>query len=344
MFGQKKEKPAQAPEAEVLSPDQDIIVHNMPSPARLGGSFSSSPKTADGDFDLTPVPQKKNFKTIGLVIIGAGIIFIGALVYLSYRFIISPTAGPDKTIASQPVVNKPKEIATVTPTIIPTPVPEAAPIVISTSTPSEIATSTGAVDSLMNEELSGQNGSSLPPLLDSDNDGLFNEEEVLLGTSATSTDSDGDKYGDLAELGSGYDPAGPGKLADNPRLVKYDNTTFNYSLLYPLSWKPQSLAEGTTVVFKASEDSLIQISVQDNSDKAGILGWYENLFPDTTAAYDQLLSVDGWDGIMGADNLNFYLTDSQHKNIYVVSYIPAVAGRIVYPNIFRMMLNSLVVK
>ncbi|MDP2944557.1 MAG: hypothetical protein Q8N57_03270 [bacterium] len=344
MFGKKKEKPAQTSESEVLSSDQDMIVHNMPSPARLGGSFSSSPKTADGSFDLAPVPQKKNFKTIGLVIIGAGIIFIGALVYLSYRFIISPTAGEDKTIASQPVVRELEKIATVTPPIVPTPVPEAAPIIISTSTPGEIATSTDAVGSLMNEESSGQDGSNLPPLLDSDSDGLFDEEEVLLGTSATSTDSDGDKYGDLAELGSGYDPAGPGKLANNPRLVKYDNTTFNYSLLYPLSWKPQSLAEGATVVFKASEDSLIQISVQDNSDKAGILSWYENLFPDTTAAYNQLLSVDGWDGIMGADNLNFYLTDSQHKNIYVFSYIPAVAGRIVYPNIFRMMLNSLAVK
>lgn len=344
MFGRKKEKPIETSKAEVLSSDQDMIVHNMPSPARLGGSFSGSPKTADGDFDLAPVPQKKNFKTIGLVIIGGGIIFIGALVYLSYRFIISPTAGEDKTITSQPVVSEPQKIATATPPIVPTPVPEAAPIIISTSTPGEIATSTDAVGSLMNEELSGQDGSSLPPLLDSDSDGLFDDEEVLLGTSATSTDSDGDKYGDLAELGSGYDPAGPGKLANSPRLVKYDNTTFNYSLLYPKNWKPQSLADGATAVFKASEDSLIQVSVQDNSDKAGILSWYENLFPDTTATYDQLLSVDGWDGIMGADNLNFYLTDSQHKNIYVVSYIPAVAGRIVYPNIFRMMLNSLAVK
>ncbi len=344
MFGRKKEKPVETSEAEVLSSDQDMIVHNMPSPARLRGDFSGSPKTADGGFDLAPLPQKKNFKTIGLLIIGAGIIFIGALVYLSYRFIISPTAGENKTIASQPVVGEPQKTAAVTPPIVPTPVPEAAPVIISTSTPSEIATSTDAVGSLMNEESSGQDGSGLPPLLDSDSDGLFDDEEILLGTSATSTDSDGDKYGDLVELGSGYDPAGPGKLANNPRLVKYDNTTFNYGLLYPLGWEPQSLADEATTVFKASEDSLIQISVQDNSDKAGILSWYENLFPNTTAAYDQLLSVDGWDGMMGADNLNFYLTDSQHKNIYVVSYIPAVAGRIVYPNIFKMMLNSLAVK
>ena len=344
MFGKKKKKPLEISESETLFSNQDLIVHNMPSPARLGGGLSGPSKKVDSGFGLAPAPQKQNFKTIGLVIIGAGIIFIGALVYLSYRFIISPTADKNKTVINQPAAKETNKIATITPALIPTPVPTTTPIIIPTSTPSIIATSTGAADPLMNEELSGRDGSNLPPLLDSDNDSLLDEEEALLGTSATSTDSDGDGYSDSAEPSKGYNPAGPGKLADNPNLAEYDNKTFNYSLLYPKDWSLQSLPGDTTTVFTAPEDSLIQISIQDNSDKAGIVSWYENLFSDTTAAYDQLLSVDGWDGIMGTDNLNFYLTDSQHKNIYVISYIPASGGRIVYPNIFKLIINSLVIE
>lgn len=341
MFGKKKEKQENTPESEVIS-QQDIIVHNMPSPARLGGSFAGSPQAADGGFGLAPASQKQNFKAVGLVIIGLGVIFIGVLIYLSYRFIISPTAGNNP--ANQPAATEQKKTATTAPAIIPTVVPTTTSAVMTISTPSEIATSTVATSSLMAEESSGQDGSNLPPLLDSDNDGLLDEEEVLLGTSATSTDSDGDKYTDSVELAKGYNPAGSGKLADNPNIAKYENKTFNYSILYPKSWTSKSLAADATVVFAAPDDSIIQVSVQDNPDKAGILSWYENSFPDTTATYDQLTNANGWDGIMGTDNLNFYLTDSKHDNIYVISYIPAVANRIAYPNIFKMMINSLVIK
>ncbi len=343
LFGKKKEKPVDTPEPENLPSSQDIIVHNMPSPSRLSGSFSDSQKSAASGFGLEAAPQKQNFKTVGFLIIGGGIIFIGIIVYLSYRFIISPTAGNNQVV--QPVVSEQKKIATTVPTaIISSSVPTTTPVIIATSTSVEIATSTNATSTPMNEELSGQDGSNLPPLLDSDNDGLIDDEEVLLGTSATSTDSDGDKYSDSAEIAKGYDPAGPKKLIDNPNIANYSNKTFNYSVLYPKAWTVKSLAEDATVIFMAPEDSLIQISVQDNPDKAGILGWYESSFPGTTATYDQLLSGSGWDGIMGTDNLNFYLTDSAHKNIYVVSYIPAVSNRLVYPNIFKLMINSLIIK
>jgi len=341
----KKEKPAAPPESGSLPSHQDLIVHNMPNQAKLGGSFPSSAPAVDGGFGLPPVSQKHNFKAIGLVIIVLGIVFIGALAYLSYRFIISPTAGKSPTTAMPPVVDKqPDTVATITPAVVATPVPETAAVVVPIASPLEIATSTVAASSLMNEELSGQDGSNLPPLLDSDNDGLINEEEILLGISATSTDSDGDSYGDSAELAKGYNPAGEGKLADNLNLAEYNNGAFNYRFLYPKSWEIKSLAGDATTVFMAPDDSLIQISIQENSDKAGILSWYEDSFPDTSVAYDQLLNVDGWEGIMGSDNLNFYLTDSARQNIYVISYIPAVAGRLVYPNIFKLMINSLVIK
>ena len=343
MFGKNKAKKENTPAPETTFSSQDIIVHNMPSPARLSAGFSAAPKVSGDSANLVSAPPQQNFKTVGLVIIGGGIIVIGVLIYLSYRFIISPTAGKDKAATTVPVATEQKK-ATTTPTITPAVVPTTTPVIAAVAVPIEMSTSTATTSPLMNEELSGRDGSDLPPLLDSDQDGLIDEEEILLGTSATSTDSDADKYGDAAELAKGYDPAGAGKLATNPNLVGYENKTYGYSIIYPNSWDAKSLAGDATTVFVTPDDSLIQISIQDNQDKVGILSWYESSFPGTTATYDQLMNADGWDGIMGTDSLNFYLTDSKHDNIYVISYVPAVAGRIVYPNIFKLMINSLVIK
>lgn len=350
MLGKKKEKPetenSQATDSAAPFPGQDLIVHNMPSPARLSGSFSDSTGSAkkiSGDYNPEPASGKQNFKTIGLIIIGAGVIVIGVLVYLSYHFIISPAVTEEKTVVKNPAATEAAKIpagnvepaanttATVTPAAVVTP----APVTIATST---------ATSSLAVGESISPSQESLPPLLDSDNDGLLDNEEILLGTSATSTDSDGDRYFDLVEINKGYDPAGAGKISANSGLTLYNNETFGYEILYPKDWVKQSLDNEATVIFMAPEDSLIQISVQDNPDHAGILGWYESAFSDAAATYDQLLSSDGWDGVMGEDNLNFYLTDSGHKNIYVISYIPAITDHLVYPNIFKLIINSLVIK
>ncbi len=52
-----------------------------------------------------------------------------------------------------------------------------------------------------------------PDLPDTDNDGLFDREEVMtFKTDPLNADTDGDGYLDGAEVKSGYDPRGPGKL------------------------------------------------------------------------------------------------------------------------------------
>lgn len=338
MFGKKKENKANVPAVDTAPAEADIIVHNMPSSARLGGNLSAPSKASDGGFGLSAAPQKQNFKAVGLAIMVFGVVVIGVLTYLSYRFIISPAAG--NKVAEQPVVKESPKPATTTAAIVPA--ESATTTIVATTTPAVAVATTTPTEGI--EAVSDQGGVEFPPVLDSDSDGLTDDEEALLGTSATSTDSDGDKYSDRDELLKGYDPASAGKLAAAKTVAEYSNKTYNYTLLYPKDWESKSLADDATVVFVAPDDSLIQVSVQENSDKAGILGWYESSFPDATATYDQLSSGNGWDGVMGADSLNFYLTDSKHKNIYVISYIPAVAERPLYPNIFRMMINSLVIK
>ena len=47
---------------------------------------------------------------------------------------------------------------------------------------------------------------------DSDNDGLFDEEESVYGTNVNNSDTDGDGYKDGEEVDGGFNPTGPGKL------------------------------------------------------------------------------------------------------------------------------------
>lgn len=57
-----------------------------------------------------------------------------------------------------------------------------------------------------------QGGIVTAGLLDSDNDGLSNAQEIIWNTSASLADTDGDGYRDGAEINAGYIPTGPGKF------------------------------------------------------------------------------------------------------------------------------------
>jgi hypothetical protein len=335
----KKIIPEPATSQEVSSPD--LIIHNMPSPAKLSGTGFSRKAPVSSSASLIPSAAGNNFKTVGLLIIVLGLVVIGAIVYLSYRFIIKPTAGQPNAPVTITATSSEAETKINAPVAAPILTP---PADLSTATPAILdlaATTSSSTEIVMNEESSGRDGSNLPPLLDSDNDGLGEEEETVLGTSPVSADSNGNGYPDLVEVNNNYNPAGTGRLDANGNLTGYDDKVFGYHLLSPKIWPVSSLNNDATTVFTAPDDSLIQISVQDNPDKASILSWYEESFPEETVGYDRLKTADTWDGIMGRDNLNFYLVDKDHKNILVISYIPAVSGRLTYPNIFRLMINSL---
>ncbi|MFA5024367.1 MAG: thrombospondin type 3 repeat-containing protein [Patescibacteria group bacterium] len=345
MFRIKKTNEKETKEKELIAQiGQNLVVHNMPSPARIIGSYHPSPSLTTGPSLISE--SKSNFKAVGILIIVGGLIIVAGLVYASYYFIIKPTINKNQP-GSMVATKKPTfetVTATTTPTTTPTAIIMATSSTMATVTPNNLDLSTSTDSTTMNEESTGKINQNLPPLVDSDKDGLNDEEEATLGTNAAVADSDIDGYSDLAELNSGYDPLGPGKLKDSSTLAIYNEASGSYQVFYPKNWTVKPLNTGYTVIFTAPDDSIIQISIQDNSDKEGILTWYESSFPGLVVTYDKLESQDSWDGIMGEDNLNFYLTDKKHTNIYVISYIPAVTGRIAYPSIFKTMINSLVVK
>lgn len=326
--------------------NQDLLVRNMPSLKRLNSApVSNAPLESGGELLSGLSKPKHNFKAVGVLIIFGGLVLIGGLVYASYIFIIKPQANTPVAVTTQQTQKTSSIVDTInenrgTGT---DEVSVATTSVVATVTPTILDLATSSASSTINGDATNNQVANVTPLIDSDNDGLNDEEEKVLGTDSQVADSNNNGYTDLVEINNGYDPAISGKLSTNVNLAEYSNKTFGYKILYPKAWNVGALNNDATTTFTAPDNSIIQISIQENSDKQGILGWYGSTFPTETLTYDKLKSTDSWDGIWGSDNINFYLTDKTKKNIYVVSFISSVDGRVAYPNIYNLMINSLII-
>jgi len=322
--------------------NQDLIVHNMPDSKRLAGHGFLEKNGAD--VGIRVMAPKSNFKTVGIIIIAGGFIVIGVLIYFSYSFIIKPVT-KNNNVSIPTVVDTNQATATIPVATTSAVVNVSTTTVMTTTTPSDLSALASSSDA--NVPLDALNGSTtdqIAPLLDSDNDGLYDEEEIALGTNPNLADTDGDTYTDLAELTSGYNPNGAGKLAADPALAKYSSKDFNYEILYPKAWDMKEVTSDNTVIFTAPDQSIIQVSVQDNSKQLSIASWYADAFSDDVLTYDRLKSGANWDGAFGSDYLNFYLTDKKHTKVYIVSYLPIFTNRLAYPNLFKALATSIILK
>jgi len=265
---------------------------------------------------------------------------------LSYIFIIKPAANSKLSPAS--VVNAPTSSISTT-TDVSNSATEIAPIILDNATTTALATTTAMILDLATSTTSttidnNQTTTEAAPLIDSDNDGLNDEEEAVFGTNPNLADTNNNTYNDLTEILNNYNPIGSGKLSVDPALTVFVSKILGYSVLAPKNWPVKSLNNDNTVLFNAPDDSLIQISLQDNTSKQSILSWYNDAFPDDSVTYDRLKSTATWDGVMAADGFNFYLTDKKRKSVFIISYIPAVDSRVAYPTVFKMIIDSLTLK
>jgi len=322
---------------------KDLIVKSMPSQKKMSGAgrVKKSKEEPSFHYEEKSSTSKNNHKSVGLVIITLGILVVAVVIYFSYQYIIKPEANTTPQTEQTPPTTQ-----TAPPVIEDEPVDEVSePVDITPDTDTTPIVDLEEIDAPEEEEEAPDTEATPPPLPeDSDFDGLNNDEELILGTNPKSVDSDGDSYGDLSEIRNGYNPTGDGKLVENEKLSTYGNDTIGYSLVYPNAWNIESLNNDYTLVFSTPDDSLVQISAQENIEGQSIMTWYELAFPDETITYDKLKSNDGWEGLTGPNGLNFYLTDVNKTNIYVISFIPALGDRLTYPNIFEMMIDTLLIK
>ncbi len=340
----KKEEKKIKDNAVTEKVNQDLIVHNMPNHSRLGSASPSKTETRN-QFLNPQSNSSSNVKTVGGLIIIVGIIFVLALIYLSYRFLIKPQA-------ASPDINRDEPTVSVNNNDITPSISEEAQIatttMVETVEPGEMS---------LDDELDGDNDISqedflLPeegtlidelvwtPIFDTDNDGLTDEEELALGTNPNEIDTDKDGYLDLAEVKAGFNPTGSGTLELSEFLTLYQNSNLNYSFLYPKTWTLRDNNTDYLTIISGPDNSLMQISVTENILHQDIEDWIAStILPEADRGVVSDVN-DFTKAINGGDNLHVYRTDSQKEFIYILSYIPAIAQRVAYPNIFEIMVNS----
>lgn len=319
--GKKQEKSV---ENEELSKrlDSDFVVHNMPSP------LSSSPESSKVGFSA---PQ--SHKKTGIFIIVGGVILISGLIYAAYVLIIQPSLTPS--------INQENVITNETPlengnTL--TPVQEPATTSLPNLPGIEVATST-LVATTTEPEMASSTVSLI--VTDSDNDGLSDEEELLLGSDPQKIDSDGDGNADLIEVKNSYNPASSGRLSASSYLSSFSNPLLKYSILYPKDWLLKNLNGNETVlVTSVDENYFIQIIHQNNANNLSILDWFQTEFPEQSPGEARSAADGSWSGVYSQDKKVFYLNDRVKANIYVFS-VGAVEGNADnFANLFELMIDN----
>jgi len=118
--------------------------------------------------------------------------------------------------------------------------------------------------------------------LDTDDDLLTDVEEIMYGTSFDQPDSDGDGYIDGQEMMNFYSPKEAGqKLMDSDLFTYYKNDKFQYEVIYPQTWSPNSVDEnGSVIIFNSPTSQFFEIVVEEKDMSIdNIVDWYAKQLP-----------------------------------------------------------------
>lgn len=343
-FFSRKNKKAQKDDDSKLQAEleKEIIVHNMPSQQTISGEIVNPKSAGSVSLDQGVLKSAKDFKLMGAIILFVGMIFIGLIVFLSYKYVISPTAKESGSSTQIEEVDKPvvkEKVKELEPESEAEEVPLEDQGAIITEEEKPVLQESEEEQDLMQEEFSGVDLEDLPPLLDSDGDGLYDEEELILGTSIVLKDSDDDGHEDLIEIINAYNPIGEGLLAEAESISTYTKQGNNFSFIHPSAWELNEVND-KLFTLNINEGSLIQLVLMDNYDNLSVLNWFQDNFPGEEISQDKFISKDSYEGVVSKDGLNVYLSNGDRKTIYVFSYIPAAPERLGFINIFNMIYSS----
>jgi len=269
-------------------------------------------------------------KTVGMAIIAGAGVFLVLMAVVLYFFVFKKDNSQKASSVTKtaPVVTTPaKESAPVKATAVPTELTVATSSLPMATTTPEIASST-----------------VVSRIVDYDEDGLSAPEEVLLSTSDSAVDSDGDGYGDTTEFNNLFNPAGVGKIDGNKNIARYDNLTYQYSILYPSTWAKSRVGGDDSIIFSSPDNNYIQMVAQANPKIESIEQWYLRQFGAGSLAGAENVSFAGWQGLRNKETGNYYLTDKARRYVFSLSYTSGLDKVEIYKNIFALMAKSLMVK
>lgn len=319
-------KEVAAPPKESVKAD-NIVIHVMPE-----------------NFRNQPV-KKTNAKTTGLLIIigGAAVLLMtsAALYYFLFR-------KSNLIVAQKPPLasenNQPGDIV-VQPKAEDSQPPKPSDNLTASGTemttlPLGEGTATTTLATTTPESAPKETAPNLRVGADTDSDGLTDIEEILLGTSSTTPDTDSDGYFDGSELINLYNPAGGGELTANSYISLYENKAFAYELFYPSVWQTSVNGGDDSLMFKSGDNQFIQVIVQPNANKQTLDDWYVEQLGLSAVETGNRLSGADWQGIKTPDGLTIYIMDKKQSYIFSLTYNPGGANALEYFNIFQMIIKS----
>lgn len=323
---------------------KDFVVKNMPSLSSLSSSSynqrneQSKEVVSNNLKNLSSSAGEKQGKhqKTGILIIVVGLVFIIALFYLAYRFLILPTLTDPQDNAQS--LERPEIILESV---------DNAGVIEPEEKEDDIDIGEVIIDDVVmprpvieDEPELSPDYLELPAVIDSDGDGLSDLAESFLGTDPYNSDTDGDGYTDKEEILAGYNPLGPGRLSDHTNLDVFVDSDKKYAVVYPKAWEV-SIVSHDSVLFAAPDQDFIQISYEDtNRIFTNIIDWYEDQFSEVDQLTSDRFVISSFGpGIISADQQFAYFLNNEGSKVFVLSYIPA-GSSMPYFEVFEMMLAT----
>ena len=322
--------------------EEKVIIHTMPK--RFYHSSAGSEKS----------------KNVGIIIMVLGFLVLVGIAVFSYYFLIQPqnqspvsSVGVEKvktTTNEQATANqemeadkvKEENLATSSDKLI----EDEGNIIEENKSDEEVGIDEEEVISEEEtEEEADTAGKDLALVPDTDNDGLTDTEEAMLGTIANLRDSDSDGYEDLSEFLGLYNPAGSGSLITNANIEKYTNTQNGYSLYYLKKMTVENAGGSQdSVIFSFFDGQMIQVVAEANPENLSLEEWYKKQFGVSFIEDGQRLYKKGWAGIRSEDGLTVYLVSPASDKVFSLNYNVSTDKKLSRKAFFEMMINSFSLK
>lgn len=176
--------------------------------------------------------------------------------------------------------------------------------------------------------------------VDTDRDGVTDQEEDLFGLSSTKTDTDGDTFPDAQELTNLYNPKGSGSLRDSSIVKEYTNPSYGYGVLLPLDFlsQPTSLSNREVLFSFTATGEFFQVQAVENARKLTPRDWYLEREPDVSPSQVTDVTVGGLKGVRSPDRFTVVIADG--STLYRIAYDFGGQTEINFRTTFDMFLQS----
>ncbi len=289
---------------------------------------------------MASLPAASHAKSTGVLILILGFLFLVVALMLLYFFILKKEPIIEVTQTNDPTTEKaisPRDVATSTEKTLDDNQHQ------NTITPNIQTSSTSSKKIPRRIDTRDPQGKQYVEANDSDKDGLSDLEELLLGSSPNSEDTDGDTFLDQTEVLKLYDPASKGRLIDSLNIEQYNNDEYNFSILISSLWMVEPVSGNDSLIVSLGKDQYIQIMSQNISSEQSLDDWYMDLFEVDEVLDEQIYKKGNWNGIINKSGLTVYLEHPSKKYIITLNYELGNDRTLYYKNIFDMMLQSIAI-